>query len=221
MLWYSLSGREFPRNLSAISFRVESSLKSDDKFSFIYRSHSGDIGTTGASNTFMSSIFDLTGKIALVTGASSGIGRHFANTLAGYGANVILAARRSDRLEQAVDEIQESGSSASWVKLDVTDQNSVEQAFSDAIERYGRIDIVINNAGVASAGKALDVTEQHWDDVIATNLKGAWLVGTAGRIMHVRRRQGWVPDQYRIDSGDTCHGWCRTFMQRQKPAWII
>ena len=139
----------------------------------------------------MSSIFDLTGKTALVTGASSGIGRHFAQSLAENGANVILAARRSDRLEQAVDEIQESGSSASWVKLDVTNQDSVEQAFSDALERHDRIDIVINNAGVASAGKALDVTEQHWDDVIATNLKGAWLVAQqAGACMSADDRGG-------------------------------
>ena len=135
-------------------------------------------------NTRVSSLFDLSGKTALVTGASSGIGHHFSHTLAAAGAQVILTARRIEQLEQAVTEIQTNGGSASWLKLDVTNQASVEAAFSNAMTQYSRIDIVINNAGIASGGNALDVTEKHWDDVISTNLKGAWLVAQqAGRCM--------------------------------------
>lgn len=135
-------------------------------------------------DTRVTSLFDLSGKTALVTGASSGIGLHFSHTLADAGARVILAARRIRQLQQAVAEIQANGASASWLKLDVTDQASVEAAFADAMTQCARIDIVVNNAGIASGGNALDVTEEHWDDVISTNLKGAWLVAQqAGRCM--------------------------------------
>ncbi len=135
-------------------------------------------------NTHVNSLFDLSGKTALVTGASSGIGNHFSHTLAAAGAQVILTARRTIQLQKAVTEIQANGGSASWLQLDVTDRASVETAFSDAMARCTRIDIVINNAGIASGGNALDVTEQHWDEVISTNLKGAWLVAQqAGRCM--------------------------------------
>ena len=141
----------------------------------------------------VSSLFDLSGKTALVTGASSGIGLNFSNTLSAAGAHVILTARRTTRLERAKKTILDNGGSASWLKLDVTDQTDVEAAFSDAMTHCGRIDIVINNAGIASSGNALDVTEKHWDDVIATNLKGAWLVAQqAGRCMSADGKGGSV-----------------------------
>ena len=141
----------------------------------------------------MCSFFDLTGKTVLITGASSGIGNHFSKTFASVGANVVLAARRTDRLKETAAEVDGTGGNADWARLDVTSQSSVDAAFAKSIERFGRIDIVVNNAGIASASNALDVSESDWDRVIDTNLKGAWLVAQrAGRHMAADQKGGSV-----------------------------
>lgn len=118
---------------------------------------------------------DLTGKRALVTGASSGLGRHFAMTLADAGAHVIAAARRADALKQLCDRIAHVGGSASPLLLDVTDAHSVSAAFAST----GPIDIVVNNAGVTVSKAVLDVTEDQYDAVVDTDQKGAFLVAQA------------------------------------------
>ena len=129
-------------------------------------------------------LFDIKGNTALVTGASSGLGKHFSQVLSSYGANVVLAARRVDRLQQTVRTIRLSGGCAECVALDVTSRSSVEASFDFALRMYGCVDIVINNAGVASRGDALEILEEDWDYVVNTNLKGAWLVAQqAGRTM--------------------------------------
>ncbi len=141
----------------------------------------------------MASIFDLSGKTALITGASSGIGSHFAKTLIDAGANVVLGARRTERLRARAQEIRNEKCVVSWVRLDVTDQASVEAAIAESADRHGRIDIVVNNAGIASQGSALDISEQDWDDVIETNLKGVWLVAQqAGRHMAADSKGGTI-----------------------------
>ncbi len=122
------------------------------------------------------SMFDLSGRTALVTGASSGIGAHFAQVLASYGANVIVAARRMEPLSQLVQTIQASGGSAAAVAVDVTDSSNVKDMFDFAEEQFGVVDIVSNNAGVADAKLATGISVESWDVVINTNLKGAWLV---------------------------------------------
>lgn len=120
----------------------------------------------------------MVGRTALVTGASSGIGRHMAKTLALAGASVIVAARRVDKLQNLVDEIKASGAQALAVSLDVTSAESVKKCF-DQIEGYGLIaDVIVSNAGTTVAKPALDQTEQDWDEVIDTNLKGCWMVDT-------------------------------------------
>ncbi len=121
--------------------------------------------------------FDLSGRVALVTGASSGLGRHFARTLAGAGARVVLAARRLDKLAEAVAEIASAGHDAQALALDVTDGTSVQAAFDTLAARGLLADIVVNNAGVAVSRPLLEQTEADWDGVVDTNLKGAWLVG--------------------------------------------
>ena len=121
-------------------------------------------------------LFSVNGKIALVTGASSGIGAHFAKTLAHYGASVVVAARRTERLEKLVDEISTSGGQALAVALDVSEAESVKAAFDAAEQAFGVIDIVSNNAGVADAQLAVHTDEASFDWVINTNLKGVWLV---------------------------------------------
>ncbi|MCO5159084.1 MAG: glucose 1-dehydrogenase [Aquamicrobium sp.] len=119
----------------------------------------------------------LNGKTALVTGASSGLGRHFAGVLAGQGARVVLAARRPAALEAARAEIAAAGGTASTVALDVTDPASVEAAFA---EIGAAPDIVVNNAGISDNQPALEMDAAMWDRVVDTNLKGAFLVAQAG-----------------------------------------
>jgi NAD(P)-dependent dehydrogenase (short-subunit alcohol dehydrogenase family) len=116
----------------------------------------------------------LDGKRALVTGASSGFGAHFAQLLSDAGAEVVLAARRTDKLRALADALQAQGRRADVVALDVASVASVRNAFAQA----GACDIVINNAGITVTRSLLDQTEDDWDSVIDTNLKGCWLVAT-------------------------------------------
>lgn len=121
--------------------------------------------------------FRLDGQLALVTGASSGIGRHCSQLLASVGAKVALASRRIDQLESLVKIIQEHGGSAKAFALDVTNDASVRACF-DAIAQWGTPSIVVNNAGISVTKSLLEQTEADWDAVIDTNLKGVWLVAT-------------------------------------------
>ncbi len=124
----------------------------------------------------MSDTFDLEGKVIAITGASSGFGHHFAGVLAAAGATVVLGARREEKLKSRVDEIEQSGGTALAVKLDVTDKDSVQHFIDTAFEKYGRLDVLINNAGVEAGAKTYAmIDEDDWDFVIDTNLKSAWM----------------------------------------------
>lgn len=125
-------------------------------------------------------LHDLTGRVALVTGASSGFGKHFAGVLAAKGAKVVVGARRVERLDKLVAEISASGGEALAVPLDVNEGASVSAAFDVAEEAFGTVNIVINNAGVADPKKVLSVDEKSWDYVLDTNLKAVWRVATEG-----------------------------------------
>lgn len=120
--------------------------------------------------------FNLTGQVALVTGASSGIGRHLASLLAAAGAKVAVAARRTDRLAEAAREIEADGGSCRPIALDVTRSDSVAAAIVEAEETLGPLSLLVNNAGVVVSKPVLDHTEEEWDYVVDTNLKGAWLM---------------------------------------------
>lgn len=124
--------------------------------------------------------FHLNKRVALVTGASSGLGRHFASTLARAGASVAVCARRLDEMQNLVDELQTLGVQASAVRMDVTDASSVRAGFADIEKKLGTVDLIVNNAGVASTQFLLEHDEATWDQVIDTNLKGAWLVAQEG-----------------------------------------
>ena len=120
--------------------------------------------------------FDLTGKAAIVTGASSGLGRDFARSLARAGAKVALAARRVDALGEVARQIEAFDGRAIPIALDVTDAKAVRACIEAAETELGPISILVNNAGIAHVAPALELEEADWDRVIDTNLKGAWLV---------------------------------------------
>jgi NAD(P)-dependent dehydrogenase (short-subunit alcohol dehydrogenase family) len=119
--------------------------------------------------------FSLLNKRVLVTGASSGLGYHFANLMAAHGAEVFVAARRMDALEHLASSIRDAGGKVTCVQLDVNDGDSR----SKAVETVGSIDILVNNAGVVSEGSALEQSEADWDRVIDTNLKSMFFMAQA------------------------------------------
>jgi NAD(P)-dependent dehydrogenase (short-subunit alcohol dehydrogenase family) len=122
-------------------------------------------------------LFSLTGKHAVITGASSGFGHHFAGVLAEAGARVSLGARRVDRIDSRVAEIQSDGGEAAGAPLDVCDRGSMETFIAQAEENFGPIDILINNAGIEAGAKTYTmIDEDDWDAVMDTNLKSAWLM---------------------------------------------
>jgi NAD(P)-dependent dehydrogenase (short-subunit alcohol dehydrogenase family) len=122
----------------------------------------------------------LQGKTALVTGASSGLGRHFARVLARAGAQVAAAARRLDRLQRLKAEIEADGGKAAVVAMDVTDAASVARGFAAAEAALGPIGILLNNAGVPSGAFLLDMSEREWREVMSVNLDGVFRVGQEG-----------------------------------------
>lgn len=128
--------------------------------------------------------FRLDGKVALVSGASSGLGVTFAIALAQAGADVAIAARRTSRLEQTAQKVRETGQRAQSITLDVSDPDACRQAVDVTVETFGRLDILINNAGIGTAVPALRETPEQFRQVIDTNLNGSyWLAQAAARAM--------------------------------------
>jgi NAD(P)-dependent dehydrogenase (short-subunit alcohol dehydrogenase family) len=120
--------------------------------------------------------FGVAGQVALVTGASSGIGRHFAALLAAAGAKVALAARRVDRLAELAREIESAGGQSLPIACDVTRSDNVAAAVATAENKLGPLTLLVNNAGVVVSKPLFEHTEADWDHVVDTNLKGAWLM---------------------------------------------
>lgn len=128
--------------------------------------------------------FRLPGAVALVTGASSGFGRHFGSVLARAGARVVLAARRKERVQAACDEIVAEGGEAIALPLDVTDTASISSAFELAEEAFGVVTVVVNNAGITIPKALVDLTDDDWSAVVDTNLNGvAYVTREAARRM--------------------------------------
>src|SRR4249919_1544577 len=134
-------------------------------------------------------MFKLAGKVALVTGASRGIGRAIASRLAEQGATVIAAAR-GDHARACVDELRAAGHQVDALTLDVTDTAAVEAAPGDIAKRYGRLDILVSNAGITRDQLLMRMKREDWDDVLATNLTATFTLTQAAMRPMVRQRGG-------------------------------
>jgi 3-oxoacyl-[acyl-carrier protein] reductase len=135
-------------------------------------------------------MFDLTGQVALVTGASSGLGVRFAQCLADNGAAVALVARRADRLAEVKTRIEAAGGRAVIVEADVRDRAAMQRAFDAAEAAFGTVTILLNNAGIAHSGRAVDMAEEEWRRVLGTDLDAVfyWAQEAARRMLAANKR---------------------------------
>ena len=144
----------------------------------------------------MSYNIDLSGRVAFVTGASGGLGAQFARTLSRAGAGVVLAARRVERLKTLRAELESEGGDAHVVELDVTDLDSIKSAVAHAETEMGTIDILVNNSGVSTTQKLVDVSPDDFDYVFNTNTKGAFFVAQEVARRMIARSRGAAPGTF-------------------------
>lgn len=138
----------------------------------------------------MTNIFSLNDKVAIVTGASSGLGVQFAKALASFGAKVVLCARRVEKLEEVKSAIESMGREALAVQCDVNNEEDIKKAVQQAIEKYGKLDILVNNAGVADMTVMQDLESESWDRVLNTNLKGVAMFSKHAAKHMIERKYG-------------------------------
>ena len=139
---------------------------------------------------------DLSGRVAFVTGASSGLGAQFARTLARAGAGVVLASRRVEKLKELRARIEGEGGDAHVVELDVTDHDSIKSAVAHAETEMGSIDILVNNSGVSTTQRLQDVTPDDYDFIFDTNVKGAFFVAQEVGKRMLARSRGAAPGSF-------------------------
>ena len=137
-------------------------------------------------------LFDLQGRVALITGASKGLGKALARGLAKAGADLALCARNMDELSQTKTEMEQLGVRAEIFPMDVLNKESIQKAVTSALGTFKQIDILVNNAGINIRKQVLDLQEQEWDQVLNTNLKGYFLVAQAVVPNMIERRKGKV-----------------------------
>ncbi|HTC15503.1 MAG TPA: SDR family NAD(P)-dependent oxidoreductase, partial [Steroidobacteraceae bacterium] len=138
----------------------------------------------------MDNLFSLRDKVALVTGASSGLGAHFAAVLARAGARVILSARREPELDEVADTLRRSGAEVCIARMDVRHVDEVTGTLERVSRQFGPVDVLVNNSGVASDKTAIELAESQWDTILETNLKGAFLVSRECAKKMRDRKQG-------------------------------
>ena len=148
------------------------------------------------------SLFSLEGRVAIVTGAGRGIGRGIAEGLAVQGAKVVCASRTRSQLDEVVTAIQDAGGEAVACEMDMKDLDSVRAGVDAAIDAYGQIDILVNNAGMNIREPFEDVTEEHYDEIMAVNLKGLYFLTQAVSKHMIGRKQGKI-----IHIGSLTTGW--------------
>ena len=136
--------------------------------------------------------FDLTGKVAVVTGGGTGLGEAIVKALAEAGASIILCGRRQEPLDKVASEIESGGGKALPIRTDVTDADDVNAMASEALSAFGRVDVLVNNAGINTVKPFLELTEKEWDAVLDTNLKGCFYCCQALGKGMVEQRSGSV-----------------------------
>ena len=135
-------------------------------------------------------LFDLTGRVAIVTGGSIGLGRQMAEGLAEMGADVVLCARKQERCHQAAEELQQLGVKAIALGCDVKNPDSIQEMVEGTLSQFGRIDVLINNAGISWGAPVEEMRLEDWNKVIETNLTGTFLCAQAvGKVM-IRQGRG-------------------------------
>jgi len=138
----------------------------------------------------MENLFDLSGKVAIVTGTSRGLGQYFARALAGAGADLVITSRKLASLAEFRQEIESLGRRALPVQLDVLSQSDIENMVRAAIKEYGKIDILVNNAGLNIRKPSTEVSQQDWDTILDTNLKGSFFCAQAVAKEMIKRNYG-------------------------------
>lgn len=142
----------------------------------------------GARAVNVRRLFDLTGRVAIISGGSVGLGRQMADALAEMGANLVLCARKKDRCERAAEELRELGIETLALGCDVRNAADIEAVIDASKSRFGRVDILINNAGTSWGAPVEEMRLEHWNKVVETNLTGTFLFSQAvGRIMTEQR----------------------------------
>lgn len=147
-------------------------------------------------------LFDLKGKVAVITGASSGLGAQMAKALAGQGADIAILARRKEKMDMVADEIRKLGVKCKPIKCDVTDTESIKAAVAEVKAEYGKVDILINNAGSGGVGPAETTTDDDWNHTVSVDLNGVFKVAREfgklmienkyGRIINIASMYGMV-----------------------------
>jgi NAD(P)-dependent dehydrogenase (short-subunit alcohol dehydrogenase family) len=138
----------------------------------------------------MKNLFDLSGKVAIVTGTSRGLGQYFARALARAGADLVITSRELSRLKEFKREIESLGRKVLAVQLDVMSQNDIENMVSAAVSEYGKIDILVNNAGLNIRKPSVEVSWQDWDTVLNTNLRGVFFCAQAAAKEMIKKKYG-------------------------------
>lgn len=139
----------------------------------------------------VNSLFDLTGKVAIVTGASSGLGKAFAEAMAEAGADVVCAARRENRLIELADKINKLGCKSLVVPTDVCKEDDVKRMVSETVNKFGKLDIIFNNAGISSMPAPVhECTLEDWNKIINTNLTGVFLCAREAAKQMVKQKSG-------------------------------
>ena len=181
----------------------------------------------------MKNYFDVKGKVAIVTGASSGLGRQFAVCLAEQGANIAIVARRVEKLEEVKTEVEGYGVKCLVLPCDVTDTQQIKTAVETTVQTFGRIDILINNAGIAWFGLLTDMTDNDWDKILATNLSSVFYCSRAaipymvskkcGKILNISSMWGTVGASCEVAYSATksgIHGLTRALAKELAPSNI-
>src|SRR3989344_1805079 len=155
-------------------------------------------------------MFELKDKIALVTGARQGMGRTHALALAAQGAKVVVTNRGIEGCQAVVDEIISKGGTAVCFAMDVSDKSEIDKVFDAVVEKFGRLDILVNNAGIYFPKPALELTEEEWDKILDTNLKGEFLCAQRAAKEMAKNKWGRIINISSIASGQVGIGieWC-------------